>query len=377
MKSPQKLLVLEVTRGYAVRPSSFFLSRKRVLHLFGPAHALTHIFLARARALTARIPLLVVLHPTLSSAHHFSLSFSHDSSRPVSVAEVEDFLGREAARLVHTARAAAAKRFGISEEEVVLVSGKVGTCMASGKPLPLLSRLRVRKLTLPLLFTFAPRVLYERLRPFLRSRERVFFTDRLQACGEVLARVLSRPFSLVVLDDGVLSLAHFPARRLGTSIPTRAHSRVTLADFTARISRDMKISPELAQELYFLYTGGALRDSAVAKLHGILRSLEEQVAKELRQLERSRARTVVGCALLGNPLAPSAFLPSFRILSPPLAAFLEAADISLPHGMSATEENSAPLLFSLAPFFSFYYDRGEESLNILLRRRLRWLGAMT
>ncbi|RMD61914.1 hypothetical protein D6833_07625 [Candidatus Parcubacteria bacterium] len=180
-----------------------------------------------------------------------------------------------------------------------------------------------------------------------------------------------------MLDGGVLSLAHFPARHSGADVPARAHSRVTLSDFIARIAQDMQISSDLAQELYFLYTAGALRSTAARRLHRMVGALEQRVGKELRRICGSRRGPVVGCAPLGTPLAPSALLPSFRVLSPPLGAFLENVGISLPRGMCATEANSAALLFSLAPFFSFYYDKGEAPLNILLRRRLRWLGAMT
>ncbi len=324
------------------------------------------LFRSRRRVIAAADSSLATTIPvpiTISREHA-------NAKNKIALAELENLIAQEMAKIFNGCRSEAAKRLHVSDLDAILVGAKAKHFAVDGKALahsPV--GMGGKKISLLLELVFTTRAIFEDLKPFFNAPEDFFFAEAPQAHLSALSRIRKLPLNLIMANDEGASLYVLEKPKGEHAVLYRERLGWRFSSFAEEIAKALAVGKHTAQQLYCLYHHGKM--SAAAE-RAFKKTVEPALAAFFGELEKAKVKGIVYVDL------PHA-LP-FALPHKHGAAVLEehpAQEMLAEFGFTANlggfgeEKNDVfrPLLY----FIEAYFDKSNSEINQKLRRRLHWL----
>lgn len=299
------------------------------------------------------------------------LSREHTNAKnKITLAELENLIAQEMAKIFNGCRSEAAKRLRVSELDAVLVGAKAKHFTVDGKAIPHSPvGMGGKKISLLLEFVFTTRAVFEDLKPFFNTPEGFFFAEAPQAHLSALSRVRKLPLNLIMADDEGASLYVLEKPKGEHAVLYRERLGWRFSSFAEEIAKALAVSEHTAQQLYCLYHHGKM--SAAAE-RAFKKTVEPALAAFFKELEKAKVK---GTVYVDLPHALPFALPHKHG-----AAVLEEhpaqemlAEFGFTADLSRFGEGKNAVLRPLLYFIEAYFDKSNSEINQKLRRRLHWL----
>lgn len=291
------------------------------------------------------------------------------SDGPITLDEMEDWLGRAMAKVFARCRNEASRRLGVPELDTVLVGERTDQTTIDGRCVPDLLGHRGSNISLVFELTFTHRELFESLRPFFSSPEEFFFAEAPQARLAMLSGVHGFPVSLVVgRGDGKTSLFIFEDAEGKCPVLYREPFHWECDLFSKKVAAEFGIDFASAEDICALFWAGGVSGTIAKKMNELARPIAEQFFHDLDKA------TLHGSVFVDTPHAMPFSLPLKRktvALEPvPVEDILKKFNFTLHDPSFATPR---VMLHYFAPFFESYFKKNNSKLNEKLRHRVHWL----
>lgn len=292
----------------------------------------------------------------------------------ITIAELENLIAQEMAKIFNGCRSEAAKRMGVNDLDAVLVGAKTKHLKVDGKAVAHPSGLPGKKISLLLEFTFTTRRIFEDLKPFFNSPDNFFFAEAPQAHLFALSRVRALPLSLIVADDDSASLYVLETPKDEHAVLYREKLKWSFSAFLRQIMGALGVDKRTAEGLYCLYHRGEMSEGAKRSFKKAIQPALDRLFKEI---EKGKLR---GSVYVDMPHQLPVAFPhkhgAATLEEPPIGELLAelgfTADLAAVRGRAPSERGD-DILHPLLYFFEAYFDKSGSEINQKLRRRLHWL----
>lgn len=346
--------------------------KKFFAFLRAPAQAVTQKTWEGKHFFKAHRKVVAVAHPSLATTIPVPLELHRDHTAlktKLTVAELENLIAQEMAKIFTGCRTEAAARMGVHDLDTVLVGAKAKQFMADGKAVVSPVGLQAKKIGFLLELTFTRRPLFEDLKQFFSSPEDFFFAEAPQAHLSSLARVRKLPLALIASEEDGAALYILTKAKGEHPVLYRERLDWSFDSLVKAVTASLGVSKATARTLYCAYHRGATSESAA-------RSFKKMVDLPLRRffgaLERAK---VNGSVYLDLPHPLPLELPyahaGAKIEEHPVRELVAELGFTLPEG--AFKEGRNSLTRALVYFLEAYFDKSNSEINQKLRRRLHWL----
>jgi hypothetical protein len=311
-----------------------------------------------ALATTMPIPVTLVRDPS-------------DVKLPLTVAELENLIAQEMAKIFTACRTEAASRLGVHELDTVLVGEKAHAFAIDGNAVADPVGLPGKKVTLFIELTFTGRPLFETLAPFFNGPDEFYFAESAQSRLSALARVRPLPLALIASP----SLFVFEPSR-GKNFHPILYRESFAWNFDSLFApfREMfGVSEAVARALYARYREGGFSDHAGRAMMRAFAPTVETLLDEVSQ------RKLQGSVFFDVPHAAPFSVPQRHgealLEDLPLDEVLSHVGFYGVKGAASQGIDRQLLSRHLLPLVEAYFDKSNTEINRKLRRRLHWLAS--
>lgn len=284
--------------------------------------------------------------------------------------ELENLLAKEVGRVFSLCRADASRILGVDDLDVVLANSRVTNLRLDGHRLVDPVGHRAAKVEASLELMLTRRELFESVKGLVRPKQQLYFTEIGRAELLVLEKLEKLPLHILRLRSPSSVLLRMEADVIGHSL-TRQEFIFDEGSFLAPILTEWGIAPSVGRAVYDSYIRGDMSNSGT-EFFGKL--IEPAVMAFLKEFD---SKKIKGTVYLEHDLAFPLPLPLKKgraeLRSAPLGELLERFGFGLER--SSWGQTDQVLFRKLAPFFAFYQDKSDTTLNRWLKRHLSWLGA--
>jgi len=313
---------------------------------------------------------IIAADPSLAYTTVVPVLLERESDKPLAAIELENLLSQAVGRIFNQCRDAASRALGVDDLDAVLVTSRVLDFKVDGHRV--MNPVGFRAATVDAVFdlTLTTRAVLAQVRSLIGMRHGFFFTEIGRAELVALRAIQEPPVHLVAVGVPQSSLLTLRKAAVGHSIQRMV---LTWRSDTLRsaIADEWGVSATAAEELYAAYLRGDFSPRAARTMAAVLKPTLTTFFAGLV------AHHVRGTVYLTTPLPLPLALPfrrgSVTITEPPLERILTHAGFTLRQPVRGIAPRE--LFRRLAPFFEFYYDRGDSEINRWLRRHLSWLGS--
>ena len=282
--------------------------------------------------------------------------------------EFENLLAQAVGKLFNQCRRDAGKELGVDEIDVIVADSRVGNFRIDGHRAMSPLGFQTERIHAVLEMTFTTREIFSRAKEFLPAHGEFFFTEREQA--ELIALGIVKAGRIGLLAAGAEKSRFFLLDRTPAGPTVSRHTVLWgVRAFADILAKELLVGATAAQRLYRSYLQGEVSEGVQRHFERRFRPEIDSLFKAIRKFEPS------GGVYIEGDDVPFALLAkrSKMFSKPPFEAFLETSGFSIESKDKSMERD---LLFrTLAPFFEFYYDKSDTTINHWLKRRLHWLGS--
>jgi hypothetical protein len=284
--------------------------------------------------------------------------------------ELENLLAQEVGKVFNRVRQEAGKELGLDDLDVVLAHSRVGDFRIDGHHVLNPIGLKANRIEAMLELMLTTRSLLEDIKSFLKNRQHYFFTEIGRSELTTLLKSEKSPVRLLRLSQPYSSLLTMADAPVGKTID-RARLRWDVSDLLGIIREQWGVSESVALELYRAFLKGDMAPSG-SKLFGKL--LSKITVSMWSELQKTKVR---GTVFLDAPLPLPLEMPfkkgAVTLVEPSLEPIVSRSGFLFhPSDWPIEQEH---LFRRLAPFFAYYHDRSDSTVNRWLRRHLNWLGS--
>jgi hypothetical protein len=284
--------------------------------------------------------------------------------------ELENLLAQEVGKVFNRCRMEAGKELGLDDLDVVLAHSRVGDFRIDGHHVLNPIGLKAHRMEAVLELMLTTRSLLEDIKKFLKGRQYYFFTEIGRAELAVLSKTEKLPIRLLRLGSPSSSLLEMDEGIVGNLIE-RQRIDWDVASLGRTIAEEWGVAEPVALELYASYLR---RDMGPAAAKLFTKRLGLAVAPLFDELKTAHLR---GRTFVESPLPLPLELPlkkgNAELRYPLLDPILARSGFTIEPREWPVPEHA--LFARLAPFFAYYHDRSDSTVNRWLRRHLNWLGA--
>ncbi len=291
-------------------------------------------------------------------------------SHPLAAVELENLLAQEVGKVFSQCRKDASKHLKVDELDVILVTSRVMNFKIDGHYVlnPLGFKASSVEVMLELILT--TRAVFEDIRSFAKERQDFFFTELTRSEANILQKTEKLPMSILSLGEARSAYAVVEPAKVGQTIARGIFSWTT-GELIKKIEEKWLVNRETAEVIYDLYLKNEISAETSKAIARIIAPAEKAFFREFRDLKTRGPVYVDSDRPLPWPLPAVKY--GRKLVPCPMGRLLD-------HFGFRTDFASWPIrpegaFRFLAPFWDFYYDRSDTTVNRWLRRHLNWLGS--
>jgi hypothetical protein len=291
---------------------------------------------------------------------------------PLGDVELENLLSQAVGRVFNQCREQAAVELQVDDLEMVLAGSKVTNFKVDDHRVISPLGFQAKRIGAVFEITFALRSVLENIKQFLGERRDFFFRELGRAELLALQKIQKPPIGFLDLKTTGRSFSFLMDRAAIGHVIYRREFKWNPYSFRNKIAEYFEVSKDAAYKLYEAYIQGQTSETVRRFLNRIGKPAIQEFLAAVKQAK------LKGQVYINSPVTLPFSLPyrAHKIIfnEPPLNFLLE----QLGFRIEPVEWPMPPfqILRHLAPFFDYYYNRSDSTINRWLKRRLSWLGSI-
>ncbi len=289
---------------------------------------------------------------------------------PLAAPELENLLSQAVGRVFNQCRQEAGRYLEMDDLDVVLVGSRVINFKIDGHHVLNPLEFSARKVEAVLELTLTVRSVLDGVKAILKNKPNFYFTETARAELAVLARDHKPPLSLLYLSEQrsiCLIMESSPVGQIFTRHPLK-WSSLSIAQ---ALTKEWGVDSGVAHRIYHLFLGSKFSERGSK---AVRKSMEPVRMSLMKAIDSAHPR---GRVFINSPLPLFMEMPLRR--GRMTIEEVSVEDLAKHFGFVIDEKNW-PISISqtmryLAPFWEYYYDRSDSTVNRWLKRHLNWLGA--
>ena len=314
--------------------------------------------------------IIVAVDSSLAYTAIIPVSLQRESSgRPLSAVELENLLAQEVGKLFNQCRQDASAYLKVDDLDVILVNSRVMNFKIDGHRVLNPLEFRATKIEAVLELILTTRAVFSDIKIFTKERQDLFFTEIARSELNVLQKVHDAPLSILHLGEEESAYAVLESLALGQTV-ARGRFPWTTGTLVRSLESAWLINFETAEVIYRMYVDGELTPTTGKAVQKILAPAEKSIYTALAAT-KFRGPVFVES---DRPLPFRLPLKKYgrNLMPPPLDELFERFGFRIDWKEWTMGRESVFRL--LAPFWDYYYDRSDSTVNRWLKRHLNWLG---
>ncbi|HEY4525674.1 MAG TPA: hypothetical protein VJL32_01075 [Candidatus Paceibacterota bacterium] len=289
---------------------------------------------------------------------------------PLSAPELENLLSQAVGRVFNQCRQEAGRHLEMDDLDVVLVGSRVINFKIDGHRVLNPLEFCAHKVEAVLELTLTVRSVLDGVKTILKNKPNFYFTETARAELAALARDHKLPLSLLYLGEQksiCLVLESSPVGQIFSRRPLK-WSSLSIAQ---ALTKEWGIDSGVAHRIYHLFLESNISERGSKTVR---KSMEPVRMSLMKAIDEAHPR---GRVYVSSPLPLFMELPLRR--GKVTIEEISVEELMRHFGFSIHEEgwplSPSQTLRFLAPFWEYYYDRSDSTVNRWLKRHLNWLGA--